>query len=104
MPVPPVYMLDDEAAITTDLAALSLGPVPRQKPWLTLSVASAVAILVGAGLLLKALLAPFDPQRTPLGAALGEGIASYVVALGRPPGVRAEALASAKARASSRSG
>ncbi len=91
--------VDDEAAIVRELDALALGPVPRQKPWVSLGAAAAFALLVGSGFALRASLRPFDPQRTGAGDALGEGLASYVVALGRDGDRRAEALASAKAKA-----
>jgi hypothetical protein len=91
--------VNDEVAIAAELEALGLGAVPQQKPWPTLGAVAAVALLVGVGFALEGIFAPFDPQRTPAGEALGEGIASYVVALGRPPERRAGALASARAKA-----
>ncbi len=91
--------VDDQAAIAAELQALELVAVPKQKPWPTLGAVAAVALLVGAGFTLKSLLAPFDPELTPAGHALGEGLAGYVVALGRSPERRVEALAAARAKA-----
>ncbi len=71
---------DDRAAV--QLAYAELGPQPgppRRGPWFSLGALLTLALLVGAGLLVKRVLRPFDPRETDAGRLLGDGLGTFLI-------------------------